>query len=429
MVSVDNWKYNRCMRAGLTLKISGTVQGVGFRPFVYRLASELKLPGQVYNTTYGVCIELDGEDQAFVNFVDRLIREKPEHAVIKNIEKDGCAAHGYSEFKIGESKPGTKIEAGLLPDLALCEDCRRELFDPADRRYLYPFINCTNCGPRFSIITALPYDRCNTSMKNFIMCPACMAEYHDPGNRRFHAQPNACPECGPHVTLFSNHGERISTQADAIDRAVNLIRQGGSIAVKGIGGFHIMCRADSPDAIRRLREKKHRPAKPLALLFPDLKHVSECCIITDAEQRLLLSAAHPIVLLRKKEALSGRIHESVAPDNPYRGVMLPYAPLQHVLMQKLGQPVIATSANLVDETICIADEEVFSRLTTVVDAVLSHDRPIVRHADDSIARIFQDEPIVLRGARGYTGALLQSKVASAPALVALGGAVEKYILN
>lgn len=421
MVSMDNWKYYRHMRAGLTLKISGTVQGVGFRPFVYRLASDLKLAGQIYNTTYGVCIELDGEEHSFVNFIDRLMREKPEHAAIKKFEKEGGAARGYTEFKIGESKSGSRIEAGLLPDIALCEDCRRELFDPADRRFLYPFINCTNCGPRFSIISALPYDRCNTSMKHFSMCPACMAEYHDPGNRRFHAQPNACPDCGPQVVLLSNKGAKVSAKADAIDQAVYIIQHGGSIAVKGIGGFHIMCRADSPDAIRRLREKKHRPAKPLALLFPDVQQVRECCLVSNAEQKLLLSAAHPIVLLRKKDTPSDRIHAAVAPDNPYLGVMLPYAPLQHVLMQKLGQPVIATSANLVDETICIADDEVFGRLGSVVDAVLSHDRPIVRHADDSIARVFQDEPIILRRARGFTGTLLQSESASAPTLVALGG--------
>ncbi len=389
------------MIKGLKVKISGAVQGVGFRPYIYRLALGYGLVGQVFNTVYGICIEVDGEEDILSSFLKELPESKPVHSVITNMESSYNHKNGFTDFQIVHSESGTNVEAILLPDLATCDDCTRELFDTNNRRYLYPFINCTNCGPRFTIIESLPYDRIHTSMKTFLMCDPCGEEFNNPLDRRFHAQPTACPDCGPQVSLLSIGGDCISEKHSAIEDAVELIKQGLIIAVKGLGGFHIICRTDNPETISRLRKRKHRQTKPFAVMFPDLESVRLGCFVSDKESELLQNSAHPITLLKKKYSIIEIVQEMVAPGNPSLGVMLPYTPLHKILMKLLQVPVIATSANLADETVCITDDEVFSRLSDVVDFVLTHNRPILRHADDSIARIFREESIILRRARGY----------------------------
>ncbi len=383
----------------IRLIIRGAVQGVGFRPFVYRLASELGLTGWVLNSAQGVFIEVEGAAETLQQFVQRVETDKPPRAFIQSLEQTVLDPVGYTAFEIRHSEESGEKSVLILPDIATCPDCLREVFDPADRRYLYPFTNCTNCGPRYSIIESLPYDRPNTTMKAFAMCPKCREEYENPLDRRFHAQPNACPECGPHLELWDGEGVCLAKHHDALFRAAEAIREGHIVAVKGLGGFHLVVDACHDAAVRRLRERKRREEKPFALMYPSLQMVKAHCVVDEAEERVLRSPESPIVLLRRKEADS--VAPSVAPNNPYLGVMLPYTPLHHLLLRELGFPIVATSGNLSDEPICTDEHEALHRLAGIADLFLVHNRPIARHVDDSVVRVLLGRELVLRRARGY----------------------------
>jgi hydrogenase maturation protein HypF len=386
----------------LRVRIRGAVQGVGFRPFTYRLAQELRLSGWVNNSTQGVTVEVEGPAPDLQQFLLRLEREKPPRSSIQSLEPSWLDPAGYSGFEIRPSESGGAKTALVLPDIATCPDCQREIFDPQNRRFQYPFTNCTNCGPRFSIIEALPYDRGNTSMKQFTMCPLCQAEYDDPLDRRFHAQPNACPVCGPHLELRDHRGSVLTGEsAAALDAAAEAIRAGRIVAVKGLGGFQLMADAGNDPALNRLRERKHREEKPFALMFPYMDAVRCVCEVSALEERLLRSPESPIVLLRRRAPRAAELAPAVAPGNPNLGVMLPYTPMHHLLLARLGAPVVATSGNLSDEPICIGEREALERLGNIADLFLVHNRPIVRHVDDSVARIVLDRESVLRRARGY----------------------------
>ena len=383
----------------IRLVIRGAVQGVGFRPFIYRLATELGLKGWVLNSAQGVFIEVEGPAETLQQFVRRVESDRPPRAFIQSLEQSILDPIGYTAFEIRHSEESGEKVALILPDIATCPDCLREIFDPADRRYRYPFTNCTNCGPRYSIIEALPYDRPNTTMKAFNMCPRCREEYENPADRRFHAQPNACPECGPHLELWDEQGTCLARYHEALLQAAEAIREGRIVAVKGLGGFHLIVDARNDAAIRRLRERKRREEKPFALMYPSLEQVIAHCEVNEAEERVLRSPESPIVLLRRREIKA--VAPSVAPNNPYLGVMLPYTPLHHLLMHELGFPVVATSGNLSDEPICTDEREALHRLAGIADLFLVHNRPIARHVDDSVVRVLLGRELVLRRARGY----------------------------
>jgi hydrogenase maturation protein HypF len=385
----------------MRIVIRGAVQGVGFRPFVYRLALDMGLPGWVNNTAQGVFIEVEGDPAQVGTFLLRLEAEKPPRAFIQSLEHALLDPAGFTDFAIRESDGAGPKTALVLPDIATCPDCLREVFDPTDRRYRYPFTNCTNCGPRFSIIRALPYDRPNTTMTRFQMCPACRAEYENPLNRRFHAQPNACPACGPRLTLWDADGGTLATDDDALTGAAAALRAGRIVAVKGLGGFHLMVDARDEQAVRRLRARKRREEKAFALMFPAMATVESACLVSPLEARLLRAPESPIVLLRRREDGAGPIAPAVAPDNPYLGVMLPYTPLHHVLLADLGFPLVATSGNRTDEPMCTDEREALDRLAGIADVFLVHDRPIARHVDDSIVRVALDRELIVRRARGY----------------------------
>ncbi len=401
--------------ARLKLAVRGAVQGVGFRPFVHRLAVEHRLAGWVRNSPQGVFIEAEGPRVDLEKFLQRLEAEPPPRSSIQDLEASWLDAAGYRGFEIRESETSGSKTALVLPDMATCRDCLREIFDPADRRYLYPFTNCTHCGPRFSIIEALPYDRANTSMKNFTMCPQCWREYNDPTNRRFHAQPNACPHCGPRLELRESNANALAAHSPlardqtALRVAAQAIRRGKIVAVKGIGGFHLMVDACNYDAVARLRMRKHREEKPFALLFPSLQNARAVCGISSLEERLLLSPEAPVVLLEKNNNARFQIADSVAPGNPNLGVMLPSNPLHHLLLAELKFPVVATSGNLSDEPICIDEWEALECLGPIADLFLAHNRTIVRHVDDSIARVVAGREMILRRARGYAPLPIQIK--------------------
>ncbi|HYL79184.1 MAG TPA: carbamoyltransferase HypF, partial [Candidatus Acidoferrum sp.] len=383
----------------LRLTLRGAVQGVGFRPFVYRLANELRLPGWVTNSAQGVVIEVEGAKESLDVFLLRIERDRPPRASIQSLEASYLDPTGFTAFAIRESDGSGPASAVVLPDIATCPDCLREVFDPANRRYLYPFTNCTNCGPRFTIIQALPYDRPNTSMCGFAMCHDCRREYTDPTDRRFHAQPTACPVCGPQVALWSQSGSVLAAQHEAVLQAADVIRWGKILALKGLGGFHLIVDARNQEAVLRLRKRKHREEKPLAVMVPSLESAKAHCQISGLEERLLCSPESPIVLLaRRPDSPVDAIAPGVAPRNPYLGMMLPYTPLHHILLRELGFPVVATSGNLSDEPICIDEKDALSRLGGIADAFLVHDRPILRHVDDSIVRILIGRELVLRRA-------------------------------
>jgi hydrogenase maturation protein HypF len=390
----------------LAVAIRGAVQGVGFRPFVYRLATEMKLQGWVSNTPQGVFIEVEGTKETLDRFLLRLHKEIPPRAFIQSLEFSFLDPIGFEKFEIRESDSTGAKTSIILPDIAACPDCLKEIFDPSNRRHLYPFTNCTNCGPRFSIIEALPYDRPTTSMKKFEMCPDCLTEYENPLDRRFHAQPNACSVCGPQLQLLDTGGKILAEQHDALLQAASSIKAGKIVAVKGIGGFHLMVDARNDEAVKHLRERKHREEKPFALMFPSLEDVKKECEVDELEERLLSSPESPIVLLSRIMGpshfhLPSSISTSVAPNNPYFGCMLPYSPLHHILMSQLGFPVVATSGNLSDEPICTDEYDALERLHEIADVYLVHNRPIVRHIDDSIVRVMMGRELVIRRARGY----------------------------
>jgi hydrogenase maturation protein HypF len=397
--------------------ICGAVQGVGFRPFVYRLAAEMGLTGWVINSTQGVCIEVDGAEPVLREFLLRVEKERPAISYIQSIESSFLDAAGFTRFEIRESAGGEKT-ALILPDLATCPECLRDIGDPRNRRYRYPFTNCTNCGPRFTIIESLPYDRPRTAMKKFTMCQECAREYHDPNDRRFHAQPNACPACGPQLELWNASGEVVAERAVALLAAAEAIRRGEIVAVKGLGGFHLMVDARNQEAVLRLRQRKAREEKPFALMYPSAAMVLAHCRISAVEDRLLRSVASPIVLLQRT-AQAGELAPAIAPRNPWLGVMLPYTPLHHLLMAGLQFPVVATSGNLADEPICTDEREALRRLHEVADRLLVHNRPILRHVDDSIVREMGGRELVLRRARGFAP-LPISLEREMPCLLAVG---------
>jgi hydrogenase maturation protein HypF len=402
--------------------VHGAVQGVGFRPFVYRLATELGLAGWVLNSAQGVFIEVEGESGALDQFKLRLEKSKPPRAVIRSMEFSFLEAAGYDGFEIRHSEDRGAKTALILPDIAACPDCLREIFDPESRRYRYPFTNCTNCGPRFTIIESLPYDRPNTAMKDFALCADCEREYGDPLDRRFDAQPVACPLCGPHLELWNEHGAILSERDEALRDAADFIGEGKIVALKGLGGFQLLVDARNEAAVARLRARKRREEKPFALMYPSLEMARRDCEVSELEEALLLSPESPIVLLQRKRDLA----PSVAPSNPLSGVMLPYTPLHHLLMAELGFPIVATSGNLSDEPICTDQYEALERLRGIADLFLVHDRPIVRPVDDSIVRIICGRELILRRARGYAPLPIHLK-APVPAILAVGAHLKNSV--
>ncbi len=394
----------------LHIEISGAVQGVGFRPFVFRLANEMRLNGWVNNSSQGVFIEVEGNQEQLEEFLFRLANEKPAHSFIQNLDFKFCEPIGFTNFEIRKSNPGGEKVTLVLPDIATCNECVQEIFDMANRRYLYPFTNCTHCGPRFTIIESLPYDRPNTTMKHFPMCDDCKREYENPLDRRFHAQPNACPKCGPHLELWNSYERVITTHHDALLQTAEELRNGRILALKGIGGFQLLVDARNDEAVIRLRERKHREEKPFALMFPNLEMTKEVCEVSELEEKFLRSSEAPIVLLKQladsnqRSAISNpksQISNAAAPHNPYLGVMLPYSPLHHILMSELQFPIVATSGNISDEPICIDEREALKRLKNIADVFLVHNRPIVRHVDDSVMRVVAGKEMMVRRARGF----------------------------
>ena len=387
------------MRRRLRLEIEGAVQGVGFRPLVYRLATDEGLGGWVLNDGRGVFLEVEGEAGAVARFRGRLLSDPPPRARVLDVREEDLPEAGASAFEIRFSREEGAKSVLVLPDVATCGVCLSDVRDPAGRRHRYPFTNCTNCGPRFTIVRALPYDRPNTTMERFPLCAACRAEYDDPRDRRFHAQPNACGACGPELALWRPSGEVLATKDDALRASIGAISEGRIVAVKGLGGFHLVCDARNASAVALLRERKARYAKPLALMVGDLAAARALCEVTEEEARLLESPERPIVLLQARAG--NGVAENVAPGNPNLGLMLPATPLHHLMFEELGFPVVATSGNLADEPICTDEREALVRLGAMADHFLVHDRPVERHVDDSVARVVEGVPRLLRRARGW----------------------------
>ncbi|MEJ5165570.1 MAG: carbamoyltransferase HypF, partial [Thermoanaerobaculia bacterium] len=381
------------------LYLNGIIQGVGMRPFVFNLAKGLYLNGFVQNTPEGLNIEVEGEEENLKTFIEKLKIEKPSISYIYRFEVWEVEPEGYKSFEIVESEEKGKVETYILPDLATCKFCIEDIFDKGNRRYRYPFTNCTLCGPRFSIIKKLPYDRKNTTMSEFKMCKECQGEYDDPSDRRFHAQPNACPECGPKVFFCSKEGKFLLEGEEALLEAEEYIKKGKIVGVKGLGGFHIVCSARNDKAVALLRERKGRKEKPFALMYPSIEEIERDCFLDEKEKEILQSPQAPIVLLKNKDIFS--ISPLVAPRNQYLGVMLPYTPLHHILLSDLKCPIVATSGNLSEEPIITDENYAFEKLKDLCDGFLIHNRKIERHIDDSIVRIMASKEVVLRRARGY----------------------------
>jgi hydrogenase maturation protein HypF len=395
----------------LRITLRGAVQGVGFRPFVYRLATEMSLTGWVLNSSAGLVVEVEGPPDQLSRFEQRLECERPKASVVTVRESVRIAAQGSIRFEIVASDSDSGKTVNVLPDLATCADCRAELFDPANRRFEYPFTNCTNCGPRYTIVVDIPYDRPNTTMREFALCPDCREEYENPANRRFHAQPNACPVCGPKLD-------------GTIEDTAEALLEGQVVALKGIGGFQLLVDARQAAAVARLRQRKHREEKPFALMMPSLEVAREYCEISPAEVELLESQAAPIVLLQPRSGTD--LAWNVAHCSPYLGVMLPYSPLHHLLMQECRFPLIATSGNRSDEPIAIANDEAITRLKDIADRFLLHNRPIVRACDDSVVRLTRGRAGILRRARGYAPLGIRVRH-SLPPVLAAGGHLKNTV--
>ena len=410
-------------------RVEGTVQGVGFRPFVHRLAGELELAGRVSNDERGVVIEIEGTSPAVEAFLDRLPAEAPALAVVERVACEEMGPTGERGFAIAASAASGRPSAPVTPDAATCEDCLAELVDPADRRFRYPFVNCTNCGPRFTIVRGVPYDRPLTTMAGFEMCARCRAEYEDPADRRFHAQPNACPQCGPSAWLAGSDGQRLDPAPwrDAVDAAAAALRDGLIVAVKGLGGFHLACRADDEAAVARLRARKHREDRPFALMAPDLEAARRLVALEPEEEALLLARERPIVLAARHQRAP--VAERVAAGSPELGVMLPYSPLHHLLAADFAAgrtdgALVMTSGNVSDEPIAYRDEDALDRLAPIADRFLLHDRPIHTRTDDSVVRAVSLEtgrrPLTLRRSRGHVPASLRLPVLAELPLLACG---------
>jgi hydrogenase maturation protein HypF len=400
--------------------VGGIVQGVGFRPHVYRLAQQFQLAGFVCNTPDGVLIEVEGPEAVITGFLEDLTQHPPSLAAIAHISRSDLQPLEETEFVIRESVEREFDAVLVSPDVATCNDCRREFTDPADRRFGYPFTNCTHCGPRYSIIENVPYDRPATTMREFRMCADCQAEYDDPGNRRFHAQPNACPGCGPHLSLVDSSGSSMAravgeaggpaTDLDAVHEVRRLLKAGSIVAIKGLGGFHLACDAENHEAVERLRARKRRSDKPFALMAASVSVIETFCQVTEEEREALLGPRHPIVILPRRG--ESRISPAVAPGNNTLGVMLPYTPLHWLLFSEREDgpsaftALVMTSGNLAEEPIVTTNDEALSRLCEVADAFLLHNRPIHMRVDDSVVRVYRGKERVLRRSRGYVPAVI-----------------------
>jgi len=405
------------MKTRVRARIVGCVQGVGFRPTVFRYATQFGLCGYVRNTPQGVVLEVEGEDFQIGAFFHQLTSEPPRQAVINSIEKELCDQKGYERFEVVESESQGAAATSIPPDLATCDDCLHELLDPKNRRHGYAFTNCTNCGPRFTIVRDLPYDRPRTSMAKFTMCEACDREYHNPHDRRCHAQPNACEQCGPHLEL--RVADRPFEEDADLSRTKMLLRMGRIVAIKGIGGYHLACDATSHQAIARLRARKHRPHKPFAVMFRDMASVKKHCDVTEAEEAELLSAARPIVLLEAGKTRP-RLSPGISPDADTVGAFLPYAPVHHLLFRDF-EALVMTSGNLADEPIISDEAELSAVVGSIADAALTHDRPIVHKCDDSVLRVVNGQRQFTRRARGFVPNPIQIAVSGAPHILAVGG--------
>ncbi len=392
-------------RQRLEILFQGSIQGVGFRPFLHRLASELGLAGTVRNSPQGVTLEVEGPSDTLALFLQRLPCELPPLASLRSFDSRVLPLKAGTGFQILDSGLEGPSTTEALPDAVVCPDCLREIFDPSDRRYRYPFTNCTHCGPRFSILKGLPYDRARTTMAAFPMCDACRAEYEDPRDRRFHAQPIACPECGPQLALWNGRGTPTAGGHRALLEAAWALRAGLIVAFKGLGGFQLLCDARDPEVVAKLRLRKHREEKPFAVMFPSIESIRKDCETSELEESILRSPAGPIVILRRQAAGLGRepssLTRGLAPGNPNLGVLLPTTPLHALLLQELGFPIVATSGNLSDEPMVTDEEEAVKRLGGLADVFLVHDRPIARALDDSVVRVMGGRSMVLRRARGY----------------------------
>jgi hydrogenase maturation protein HypF len=383
---------------GRRIAVRGIVQGVGFRPWVYRLAAEGGLTGRVRNDAGGVVIDAFGPAAALDAFADRLRREPPPAAEIFDVRSRAIEPESLTTFVIVPSSGSDELRVSIPPDLATCDECLVEIFDPRDRRYRYPFTNCTHCGPRFTIAHDVPYDRAVTTMARFKMCVACQREYDDPADRRFHAQPNACPECGPRLTLISSDGRDVPS-ADPVTSAASAIAVGAIVAIKGLGGFHLACDATDAAVVARLRLRKRREQKPFAVMVADMAAAERLALLNDDERRLLASPARPIVLAQPRP--DSTLAAGVAPDAPLVGVMLPYTPLHHLLLRDAGRPLVMTSGNIADEPLAYDNDEARRRLAPLADLLLMHDRDIDAFCDDSVARVIAGATTLLRRSRGY----------------------------
>jgi len=386
----------------LKIHITGLVQGVGFRPFIFRIAEELGLNGYVLNNTTGVLIEAEGEKKNLDELLQRIDRDKPDISHIYSLQHTFLEEIGYKGFEIRDSHEDGNRTASILPDLSVCDKCVSEISDPKNRRFMHLFTNCTNCGPRFTIIDRLPYDRKNTSMKKFTMCHDCQSEFNLPDDRRFHAQPNACHVCGPFVSLYDLKGNLLCSKEEALEKAIHHIREGKIVAVKGLGGYHLICDATSEEAVARLRARKNREEKPMAVMFLNINEIKKDVQINPQEERALTSVEKPIVIVNKLEPNS--LAKSVSPDNSTVGVFLPYTPLHQIMLKKLKKPVIATSANITDDPIVMEEKDAYNRLSGIADYLLIHNRGIVRRCDDSVVRIIADRQIPVRRSRGFAPA-------------------------
>jgi hydrogenase maturation protein HypF len=403
--------------ARLRLRVEGTVQGVGFRPHVYRLAAEERLAGWVRNDARGVVCEVEGDPQAVERFADRIRAEAPPLALVERVRSEARLPEGAEGFAILASDGSADPDAAVSADAATCAACLAEVRDPANRRHRYPFTNCTDCGPRFTIVLGVPYDRPATTMAGFSMCPACRAEYDDPLDRRFHAQPNACPACGPSLALLDAAGRPLPAE-DPLAAAGAALRDGKGLAVKGLGGYHLVCRADHAEAAAALRARKHREDKPFALMAGDVDAARALVELGPEEETLLTGRERPIVIARRLPGAG--VAEAVAPASPDLGVMLPYTPLHHLLLDEAGGPLVMTSANVSDEPIAYRDDDARERLRGIADGFLVHDRPIHVRTDDSVVRATACGPMLVRRSRGYVPASVPLPVAARRPLLACG---------
>lgn len=395
---------------GRRIEIRGTVQGVGFRPFVYQLARRTGIAGSVRNDSRGVLIDAFGSEEILDLFTEALVEDAPPAARVRSVDWTVIPYRSAGGFTIDESVASGEHRVSIPADLATCDDCLREVLDPSDRRYRYPFTNCTHCGPRYSIVRGAPYDRATTSMAPFVMCDDCRREYDDPLDRRFHAQPNACPKCGPRLTALTPQRREITT-GDPIIFAARALRAGLIVAIKGLGGFHLACNATSSHAIERLRERKRRDSKPFAIMVRDVAQAEALAELSDLERDLLTSVERPIVLAKKREVDDG---------NPLIGLFFPYTPLHHLLLRDAGVPLVMTSGNLSDDPMVTSNGEAFERLRDVADVFLVHDRDIVTRVDDSVVRVVGSAPVLLRRARGYVPRARESGTEFVEPLLACG---------